>query len=59
MTTKTTAATATVGAINDITVATELLMVALREITTGASPSDREVQEWVGMALRKLEPLAA
>lgn len=55
MTTKTTAA---VGAIHDLTVATEFLMTALREITAGAAPEDPQVRQWVGMAVRKLGPIA-
>jgi hypothetical protein len=51
--------TRTIGAIHDLTVATEFLMTALREIAAGAAPVDREVCKWVSMAARKLEPLAA
>lgn len=57
MTTKTTPAT-TIGAIQDLTVSTEFLMVALREITAGAAPEDQKVREWVNMAMNKLTPLA-
>ncbi len=49
--------TATIGAIHDLTIATELLMTALRELSIGAKPGDDEVQKWVGMANRKLAPL--
>ena len=35
----------------------EFLMVALRELSTGAAPGDKEVQQWVNMAVRKLGPL--
>ncbi|MCV2863338.1 hypothetical protein [Defluviimonas sp. WL0075] len=55
MTTKTT--TAHIGAIQDLTVATEFLMTALRELSIGAAPGDREVRQWVNLAVAKLEPL--
>lgn len=46
------------GAINDLTIATEFLMVALREITAGAAPEHQKVREWVGRAARQIAPLA-
>jgi len=46
------------GAINDLTIAAEFLMVALREITAGAAPDDQKVREWVGRAARQIAPLA-
>lgn len=57
MTTNTTPDTRTIGAIHDLTVATEFLMTALRELTTWATPEDPEVRKWVNMAARKLDPL--
>lgn len=53
----TTTDTRTIGAIQDLTVATEFLMTALREIASGAKPKDEEVQRWVNMAMLKLAPL--
>lgn len=53
----TTTDTRAIGAIQDLAVATEFLMTALRELSVGAKPNDHEVRKWVNMAVRKLDPL--
>jgi hypothetical protein len=45
------------GAINDLTVAAEFIMVAVRAIAAGKPVEDRDVQENVSWAIRKLAPL--
>lgn len=47
----------TLGAINDLTLATEFLMVALREITAGHPVDSREVQTYLGFASSKIKGL--
>lgn len=47
-----------IGAINDLSIAAEFLMAALREIAAGAAPQDQKVREWVGRAARQIAPLA-
>lgn len=46
-----------IGALNDMTVATEFLMVAVREIARGAAVSTPAVQEYLGYAVRLLRPM--
>ena len=53
----TTAFDPTLGAIHDLTIASELLMVALRAITATQSVGDRAAQEAISLTLRKLRPL--
>ena len=45
------------GAANDITIAAEFLMVALRELIRGRKPTEEAVQEPIRWAIRKLNPL--
>jgi hypothetical protein len=45
------------GAANDITIAVEFLMVATRALLKGKAQGDKEVNEPLGWAIRKLIPL--
>ncbi|NEY91687.1 hypothetical protein [Tabrizicola oligotrophica] len=45
------------GAIHDLTVASEFLMVALRAITSTQKIEDRTAQEFIDLTLCKLRPL--
>lgn len=47
------------GAVHDLTVATEFLMCAVRGITIGTPHDAPAVQEFINLALRKLAPLKA
>ncbi|MBL4927937.1 hypothetical protein [Fuscibacter oryzae] len=53
----TTAFDPTLGAIHDLTIASEFLMVALRAITATQRVNDRQAQEAISLTLRKLRPL--
>ena len=45
------------GAIQDLTVATEFSMVAARQLTVSSTTTDPEVQQFLRMAIQKLKPL--
>lgn len=47
----------TIGAINDLTIATEFLMVAVRDIAQGRKIEHPEVQQQIDWAVRKIKSL--
>lgn len=45
------------GAIHDLTVAAEFLMVAVREITTTSSVERNQARDYIALAMSKLDPI--